>query len=572
LPPREANGARTAPRLLARELIAPASTLVLYLALVVWLTWPLARHAASHVPDLGFTRMDVLHGVWVLAWQTHALVVAPATILDANIYYPAKHALLYGTTGSGTLPYFAPPFLATGNPALAANVALIVCVALAAWGLHRVVARWTGSETGGFVAGSVFLLTPWVLYVWMAPRPVHFVLLYIPWIVWLVALPGWSFRRGLLLGVLIVLQCLADPVYVAPAVAVPVALVALRRAIVPADRRSALGLAATLALALAVLAPIYAGLLIVRSENPALRSQSVWPVRNPPGEAAVEGLVLAGGMAADLRPTGVPWPALALVALGLASLLARPAADRGPTRLAWKHGALWVVAGVLISVPALIVPGEPPVILRSPVFTFLQWLVPGAVDAIRGKMRLGVGALMGIALLAGTAFAECQRRLGRQGGWAGALAGMGLVVAMYTPWPGRAVPYPIAQAPVPDTPVLAALRRSSGPVLELPAGLGPGGSVDQAEAMYRSIFHWRPLLNGYSGYWPQGFPERMELAAALPAPDALAKLRRETGLAAILVHTRAQGYDAWLQLASQGDSPLHLEARDDGDLLFVVRD
>jgi hypothetical protein len=223
-------------------------------------------------------------------------------------------------------------------------------------------------------------------------------------------------------------------------------------------------------------------------------------------------------------------------------------------------------------VPALIVPGEPPLILRSPVFTFLQWMVPGAVDAIRGKMRLGVGALMGIALLTGIAFAECQRRLGRQAGWAGALAGVGLVAAMYTLWPGRGVPYPIAAAPAPDTPIVAALRRSSGPVLELPADLGPWGSVGQAEAMYRSIFHWRPLLNGYSGYWPRGFPERMELAAALPAPDALARLRRETGLEAILVHARARGAGAWLQLASRDDSPLHLEARDDGDLLFVVRE
>src|SRR5262249_57412364 len=90
-----------------------------------------------------------------------------------------------------------------------------------------------------------------------------------------------------------------------------------------------------------------------------------------------------------------------------------PGGDRGRARLAWRPAAVWIIAGLLISVPALIVPGEPPVILRSPVFTFLQWLAPGAVDAIRGKMRLGVGALMGIALLTGIAFAECQRRLGR---------------------------------------------------------------------------------------------------------------------------------------------------------------
>jgi hypothetical protein len=52
------------------------------------------------------------------------------------------------------------------------------------------------------------------------------------------------------------------------------------------------------------------------------------------------------------------------------------------------------------------------------------------------------------------------------------------------------------------------------------------------------IFHWRPLVNGYHGYWPAAFPERMRLAAELPDPTALAALRSATGLELILVHVR----------------------------------
>ena len=39
--------------------------------------------------------------------------------------------------------------------------------------------------------------------------------------------------------------------------------------------------------------------------------------------------------------------------------------------------------------------------------------------------------------------------------------------------------------------------------------LDPGGAglpELQAEAMYRSSAHGRPLLNGYNGYFPAGFP------------------------------------------------------------------
>jgi hypothetical protein len=91
--------------------------------------------------------------------------------------------------------------------------------------------------------------------------------------------------------------------------------------------------------------------------------------------------------------------------------------------------------------------------------------------------------------------------------------------------------------------------------------------------MYRSIFHWRPLLNGYSGYWPAGFRERMELATRLPDAAALEALRRETGLTTLLVHAGDVGPErraTWLALAERGIPTLRLVARDGDDLLFAV--
>ena len=84
---------------------------------------------------------------------------------------------------------------------------------------------------------------------------------------------------------------------------------------------------------------------------------------------------------------------------------------------------------------------------------------------------------------------------------------------------------------------VAVLRRPGGPLLDLPAS-GPGGSPphSQTRAMYRSIFHWRRLVNGYDSYWPTAFAERMALALRLPEAEALTALRRETGLELLLVH------------------------------------
>jgi hypothetical protein len=93
-------------------------------------------------------------------------------------------------------------------------------------------------------------------------------------------------------------------------------------------------------------------------------------------------------------------------------------------------------------------------------------------------------------------------------------------------------------------------------------------AIDQARAMFRSIRHRRPLLNGYSSYWPAGWLGRMELAARLPDPEALAVLRRDAGLDAILLRTAelAPGeVDRWT-----ANQDLEVVARDDEAVLFAV--
>jgi len=85
--------------------------------------------------------------------------------------------------------------------------------------------------------------------------------------------------------------------------------------------------------------------------------------------------------------------------------------------------------------------------------------------------------------------------------------------------------------------ILAILRQPGGPVLEVPIGVkGDWDPSDQARAMLRSTQHWRWILNGYTSYWPKGFPERMALVEKLPDPAALAALRDETHLELIVVH------------------------------------
>jgi len=96
----------------------------------------------------------------------------------------------------------------------------------------------------------------------------------------------------------------------------------------------------------------------------------------------------------------------------------------------------------------------------------------------------------------------------------------------------------------------------------------------QTRAMYRAIFHRRPLLNGYGGYWPAGFLERMQLASALPDPTALAALRAQTDLAAVVVNLRELKpgeLAAWRTTLETGSPELRLQGRYDDTVLLDAR-
>src|SRR5262245_31795899 len=84
---------------------------------LLWLTWPLAAHLGTHVacPNVGCD-FDLLIAYWAQAWQVHALATDPARILEAPVFHPATHALFFMVLGLGSLPLFAPVYLATGNP------------------------------------------------------------------------------------------------------------------------------------------------------------------------------------------------------------------------------------------------------------------------------------------------------------------------------------------------------------------------------------------------------------------------------------------------------------------------
>jgi len=557
------------------------ATLVGYVGIVVWLTWPLATHLGSHLPHTTFIcEFDLRQMVWALSWQTHALTTDPSRFFEANLYHPTPHALLYADAGFGALPYFAPTFLATGNPALAANLMFLGSIALTAALLHLIVARWTGLASAGVIAAGTLLTTRWVLWTWVPAAPNYGVLQALPLIIYLASTRVRSGARTAVLALLVVLHGMTNPYYAASALATLGVLAGLRL-LVPSGRHAGLVLVGVLAAATAVLCVVYLPYAWIRGLEPNLRYQTWWGFVRETTMNVPWGLVMH-----SVRPTAVSFPFLDLIAIGIAARLV-PRADRtDDERTAWRQGFLWAGVGAVLSLTPIIRIGDS--VYRLPHADLIDRF-PG-LDLLRDPHRMGVGALFGLAILGGAAFAECVRRFERivtqrDPRWLRGTAAVAFVLLcsgiVWAPFELRVSPlpgeYPLMEATIPRSPIMEALRRPGGPLLQVPSDPSAPFAQQlsgQGIALFESIGHWRPLLNGYGGFFPAAFVTRMKLASSLPDPVALDALRRDTGLEAVLVHTALPGMlyvDRWNALADAGGGDgLRLVVRDGPDLLFAV--
>jgi hypothetical protein len=409
---------------------------------------------------------------------------------------------------------------------------------------------------------------------------------YLPLLIWRAAHPIRSLAGALGFAGLVTVQGLTSP-YVAAASLAPLGVLGAWRLLGAKSRRAGWFLLTAVLVASAALAVAYAGYVWIRLQEPTLSGQTYWPA------AHNKAFAVPGDFRDPRSPLAIPLAALALIAFG-GFVAGVRRLRRGPAErrdLMWRHGLLWVVVGVTIALPAtLSVRGHE---LSFPPAALLASL-PG-FDLMRDTYRMGTGALVALCLLAGVAFAECAEglRLAPKVPVRLASAAVGVMVIvlsvlMYRGYAaagwtvnGRFVPladdYDLVSAVVPDSSVMRHLRRPGGPLLELPvrAEIQWFMLMAQTNAMYRSLFHPRPVLNGYTSYWPSGFQDRMQLASQLPDPVALAALRRHPGVELVLVQLDFMPMEhgqAWRALAETPTrSDLQLVASTPNLLLFQVR-
>jgi len=128
---------------------------LIYAAITLVLTWPLARGLTHDVPgDFG----DPLFTTWAVAWGATHL---GAGWWNANIFAPHPLALAYSEHFLPQVLQALPVYAATRNPILCYNLLFLSTFALSGLGMFLFAREVTGSASAAFVAGLAYAFTPY---------------------------------------------------------------------------------------------------------------------------------------------------------------------------------------------------------------------------------------------------------------------------------------------------------------------------------------------------------------------------------------------------------------------------
>ncbi len=140
-----------------------ASAFLLYLAMTLAMTWPLAAGIARDVPgDLG----DSLLNMWILGWGAESVPkvltgrMSFADAWNANIFHPEPLALSFSEHLFGQVLQILPVYHLTENLILCYNLLFLSTFVLSGFGTYLLVRDVTGDSHAGFVAGLLFAFVP----------------------------------------------------------------------------------------------------------------------------------------------------------------------------------------------------------------------------------------------------------------------------------------------------------------------------------------------------------------------------------------------------------------------------
>ena len=548
-----------------RSLFAVAFAICLLLATVH--TWPLVLHPAAYSRN---DNADTQLNEWILAWIAHQLPRDPAHLFEANIFYPAHDTLAFSEPLIAPALLGAPLSWAGASPVLVYNLVVIAGYALTAFVTLLLVEAWTGSFLAGLLAGSLFAFNTHTLTRFPHVQGIHIYGLPLALLAIdrLVRVGSW--RAALLLAGAVTLMAYTSG-YLVVFAAVMIAIVLVTRVAEwrPRAREFALRLAVAGVVAGLAILPVYRPYRRAAREQHMVRTLDAVKdySATPLGYLASAGRVHLSTWSGRFfkGPVDSFFPGfvvLALAGVAIAAVVRRRPANGDPARARVAMLVAIGVAGVVLSLGT-----------ATPIYGWLFAVFP-PMQGLRAAARFGNLFLLAIAVLGGMGLATLlppeggshERtthpsrgfRLQAEGGW--------LAVALVVLVNVESLRAPIMYHPFHGIPgIYRLLATEPGRVVLAEVPFFPRWAIFQnGPYVLASTAHWRPLMNGYSGYTPELYQRYADSFWYFPEDWAIQAMK-SAGVTHVMVHVAAFHKD------HQAVLPV-LEKRSDFELMAVGHD
>ena len=491
------------------------ATLGLFVALAIMHTWPLATdpgHLTRH------DNRDTMLNEWIVAWVAHEAPRNPLHFFDGNIFFPERHTLAYSEAMLPQAAMAAPLFALGASPVLAYSLLLFAGFALSGWSMCLVVKTWTGDWAAGIVSGAVFAFNAHVLTRLPHLQAQHVEFLPFALLALDALLTQPAIRGAARLAMWSVLQATTSVYLLALTFFALAAGVLSRPGAWMGDRfkpfARSLGIATALAALVLVpfLLPYYHAnqdLGLTRSLSDATMYSATWS-----DYLSTSSRLMYAWWSHRFFVGTALFPGAVGLALTLLAL-ARGDAFRDPrARMCLAVG----IVGVALSFGP-----------KLPGYATLYEVFP-VLRAIRATARFGYLATLSVAALAGFGVVAL-RRMTPAGAWPA------LAVVLLAGASGESLVAPLGLTRFDAIPPIYGHvpRDPAARIVEIPF-FGPSTSQFHASYMLNSTAHWRPIVNGYSGFQPASFYQHAQVLQGFPDNPSMALLH-ELGITHVFVHT-----------------------------------
>ena len=560
--------------MLLRRSVPHLLALFLYSCLTLVLTYPaVLRLKVAIIGDY----VDSFLNTWIVAWGVRKITRGEwGSLFDANIFFPDKNTLAYSEHLLGVALTAIPIQLGFNDPLVTFNVSVLISFVLTALGMYLLVWYLTGNGYAAFFSGLLFSFFPWRI-----AHIAHLQLLSAQWLPLTFlflhkSVKSFSYRSLLGAALFFILQfysCGYYGLFLALFVVVFMILALLEA---ETGRYRLLGrFGLFFLISFLVILPVYLPYWKLKKDFGFSRpfgevlffSADFASFLSVPLQNRLWGNLLSGfGKPEGDLFTGLIAGVMSLI--GVWSLAqwrkaskTRPAATRTPSRvfsalvlplrlltlLGEKISSLLprfraseprfyfyllILSFLLTLGPVIHWQGRP--ISYGPYLLLYQW-VPG-FEGLRVPARFVVMMHLAVSVLAGYGLAWVLGRM--PSSWKRQAVGSGfalLALIEYASFP-ISMPSVPAGKDFPQVYVWLAKQPGDFPILEIPLPSRPEEVWRDAAYVYFSTYHWKKLVNGYSGFIPPGYTRLyQEELRGFPSKETLSRIQ-QLGVQYVIIH------------------------------------